>query len=335
MKAQHHKHALDFVGVFTLVGWVVPLLLGLTLAPVEGMTSPQVMLYFGLSIAMFLAFILAETRTAEPIVPLTLFANPVVAVSCLSLLMVGIGMFGAILFIPLYFQSVMGASASESGYLMIPMMLMITILSVVSGQLISRTGHYKWVALSGIGVLAAGNFLLSKLSINTPMFAQIAAMVTIGSGLGLLMPVYTLASQNAVPQKMIGVVTGVTQFFRSIGGTLGAAVFNSILLLKYREYLGANLPNETSPQIRAVLDNPLRINGGEHAAAMNPLQGVPSEVISVIKQGLVLALDAIFLSAAFIMVACFLLNLFLKELPLRRHPENVPAAPADAEIVAS
>lgn len=334
MHGNQHKHALDFFGVFTLIGWVVPLLLALTWAPMHGLTAPHVLMQFGISAAFFLVFILAEMRSGEPIVPLSLFSNPVIAVSCLSLLMVGLAMFGAILFVPLYFQAVLGASASQSGYLMIPMMLMITGGSIVSGQLMSRTGKYRWIALVGLATLALGNFLLSRMSTTTPLTVAIMNMLVIGTGLGFLMPVYTLAGQNAVSQRMIGVATGVTQFFRSIGGTLGAAIFNSVLLLHYGDYLKKNMPASTSTEVRALLENPLRLSGAEGATLAN-IPGGSVEAISVVKHALVYAIDAIFFIAAIVMAVCFVLNWWLKELPLRKHPENVPAAPADPEIVSS
>ncbi len=330
-KCQHHKHALDWLGVVTLIGWVVPLLLALTWAPMHGINSPTVLIPLGASALSFIAFVLAEIRSDEPIVPLSLFTNPVIAVSCLSLMMVGLAMFGAILFLPLYLQVVLGATASQSGYLMVPMMLMVTAGSVISGQLISRTGKYKWVALLGLAILAGGDFLLSRISPTTTQTMAMLHMVVLGSGLGLLMPVYTIAGQNAVPQRMIGVATGVIQFFRSIGSTLGAAVFNSILLLRYKEYLNNHIPAETPIELRHLMANPLKLNGG--SAGLGSIPGGSAEIMAIIKEALVYALDAIFLIAGMAMVACFLLNLFLPERELRGHPENVPAAPADPEIV--
>jgi len=226
---------------------------------------------------------------------------------------------------------VLGATASQSGYLMVPMMLMVTAGSVISGQLISRTGKYKWVALLGLAILAGGDFLLSRISPTTTQTMAMLHMVVLGSGLGLLMPVYTIAGQNAVPQRMIGVATGVIQFFRSIGSTLGAAVFNSILLLRYKEYLNNHIPAETPIELRHLMANPLKLNGG--SAGLGSIPGGSAEIMAIIKEALVYALDAIFLIAGMAMVACFLLNLFLPERELRGHPENVPAAPADPEIV--
>lgn len=330
LRPHHNKHAIDLLGLVTLIGWVVPLLLALTWAPLEGFSSARVLVSLAIAIAFFAFFVLAELRTVEPLVPFSLFQNPVIAVCCVSLLLVGIAMFGAILFVPLYFQAVLGATASGSGYMMIPMMLMITLGSILSGQLISRTGKYKWVALTGLFILGCGNLLLATISTDTPPLVAMLNMVVIGSGLGLLMPVYTLAGQNAVSQRMIGVATGVTQFFRSIGGTLGAAVFNSVLLMHYSEYLHTHLPKEISPATTALLENPLRLSGEAGIAA---LPSGSAEVVGVVKHALVYALDGIFVVAAIVMGVCFVINWWLKEIPLRKHPENVAAAPADPEIV--
>lgn len=334
LRPHHHKHALDVLGVVTLIGWVVPLLLALTWAPMQGITAPNVLFCTALTAIFFAVFLFAELRLAEPIVPLSLFKNSVIAVSCLSLLMVGLGMFGAILFVPLYFQAVQGETASKSGYLMIPMMLSITIFSIISGQLIARTNRYKIIALTGLATISIGFYLLSHLTATTPLLRTMSILLIIGSGLGLMMPIYTITAQNAVPQRMIGVATGVTQFFRSIGGTLGAALFNSILILQYQSYLHSHLLQNTPAGIQPLLENPLKLSQAgktltELAATTN------NALIQTVKQALVFAMDHIFLVASIVMLTCFVLNFFLKELPLRKHPENVKAAPGDAEIVIS
>jgi EmrB/QacA subfamily drug resistance transporter len=327
------KHALDMVGVITLIGWVVPLLLALTWAPEQGMTSANVLGMFALSAISFVVFVIAELKSTQPIVPLNLFRNNAIAVSCVSGLLVGVSMFGAILFLPLYFQAVLGQSASKSGYLMLPMMLMITIGSMFCGQLMARTGRYKWLALMGLAVHGIGAYLMSLMTLTTPWMVAMIYMVIAGTGLGFLMPVYTIAAQNAAEPRMMGVVTGVTQFFRSIGGTLGAAIFNSILLMRYGNYLTAHIPNETSDEILQLLQNPLKLYSGTEGGAVAHVPEAAAKVIPVVKDALVVALSNIFFDSAMVMLAAFALNWFLKEMPLRRGPENVKPAPGDAEVV--
>jgi EmrB/QacA subfamily drug resistance transporter len=330
---QTRKHALDLVGVITLIGWVVPLLLALTWAPEQGLTSPNVLTQFALSAVCFVAFVIAELKSPEPIVPLSLFSNNAIALSCVSGLLVGVSMFGAILFLPLYFQAVLGESASNSGYLMLPLMLMITVTSMLCGQLMARTGKYKWLALLGLAVHGVGAYLMSTMTLTTPLMVSMIYMFIAGSGLGFLMPVYTIAAQNAAEPRMMGVVTGVTQFFRSIGGTLGAAIFNSVLLLRYGSYLSAHIPGETPAEVRELLENPLKLYQGGEGGAVAHVPQAAMNVIGVVKDALVVALSNIFFDSAMVMLVAFGLNWFLKEVPLRRGPHNVKAAPADPEIV--
>ena len=332
-----HKRALDVAGLLTLVGWVVPLLLGLTWAPQAGPTMP-VILSFVIAICMFFAFVFAELRAEEPIVPLTLFTNPIVSVSCASLLFVGIGMFGAILFAPLYFQAVLGSTATQSGSELMPMMLMITIGSALSGQLISRLDRYKVIALIGLATMSCGLFLMSRFDVHTPHMVAMGCMFMLGSGLGLLMPIYTIVVQNAVSRNMIGVATSATQFFRSIGGTLGAAIFNSVLLLRFNAYFKSHLPSGTPDAAVMLFHNPLSVQHNVGSLSTT-LAGIPNgfaiqqQLLTEVKQAFSWSLDAIFLVGAIIMLACFFLNFFLKEVPLRKAAQEPGAAPADMEVI--
>jgi Na+/melibiose symporter-like transporter len=326
------QHKLDILGVVTLIGWVVPLLLGLTWAPEDGIQAPNVVLAFGISAALFIAFIVAEIKHPEPIVPLSLFKNSIISLCCVSGLIIALAMFGCILFLPLYFQAVQESSASKSGYMMLPMMLTITIASVVSGQLIARTGRYKFLALFALGMLGLGTFGLSTLELQTPWMVAVLSMIFVGIGLGFSFPVFTIAGQNAAGERQMGVVTGVIQFARSIGGTLGAAIFNSVLLSYYSDYLEKHLPNETSDEVRALLENPLKLyEGGQ--AGLAKLTGTSAQMVPMVKQALVVALHNIFFDAAVIIAVGFACDLFLKEMQLRKHPENVSPAPADPEFV--
>lgn len=326
------QHKLDILGVLTLVGWVVPLMLGLTWAPEQGVLSPNVVLAFIVSAVLFVAFIIAELKHPEPIVPLSLFRNNIILLCSISGLMIAVAMFGCVLFLPLYFQAVQGATASASGYMMLPMMLTITIASIVSGQLIARTGKYKSLAIASLVLLGAGMFGLSTLRGDSPWMVSLVSMVLVGIGLGFSFPVYTIAGQNAAGERQTGVVTGVLQFARSIGGTVGSAIFNSVLLSYYGGYLERNIPNETPDEVRALLENPLKLyEGGQ--AGLAKLTGSADQILPVVQQALMVALHNIFLYAAIVIAIGIVLNFFLKELPLRKHAENVNIAPADPELV--
>lgn len=338
IRARQHKRTLDWLGVTLLVGWVVPLLLALTWAPRSGLTSPAVLTALALTALMFAGWLISESKSNDPIVPLYILRNRTIAISSVSLLLISVAMFGAILFVPLFFQSVLEASATESGWWLTPMMLMIATVSVLSGQIVYRTGKYRALVLIGLALVTLGMFLLSGIDQYTSAWNVIGITLLMGAGLGLLMPIYTLISQNSGPPHLLGTVTAVTQFFRSIGGTLGAAIFNSILLVRYHAFLDNSLPANLSPEVISIFGNPLQLNRISDQLKAS-LSGLPDgaelaiKLVDHVKYALVHALDTIFFAAALIVLLSFFLNLLLKEEPLRRKPHNVPAAPADPEVV--
>jgi EmrB/QacA subfamily drug resistance transporter len=339
IKKNHiRKHSLDAGGVIAFVGWVSSLLLALTWAPMHGLSSPLVICSIVATVLFFAFFVHSESRSEEPMIPLEILKNPIILISSISLMVISLGMFGAILFVPLYFQGVLGTSAIKSGSLLTPMMLMITAGSAASGQICSRMKHYKWVALSGLTLMTIGMFFLSHLSITTDQSHIVFNTLIVGLGLGLVMPFYTLVSQNAVAQDRIGIATAVTQFFRSIGGTLGAAIFNSILMLRYHEYFKSHMPADVPLQAQKAFENPLKlehIHEQLNSALGNTTHAVQlhDTLLNILKQSLVHAVDTIFLVATCIMFCCLIINLFLEERPLRRGPRPVQPSPADPEVV--
>jgi len=162
-------------------------------------------------------------------------------------------MFGVIIFIPLFFQGVLGASATNSGSFLTPMMLGIVAGAIVSGQALSRLGaHYRLQGLVGLGIMAAGMFLLSQMSAGTGFGRAVGYIVVMGIGLGVTFPVYTLVVQNSVPRRVLGVATSSLQFFRSIGGTLGLAILGSIVTSRFASD-GPGRGEDRSPTLGASL----------------------------------------------------------------------------------
>src|SRR5581483_5100345 len=196
-------------------------------------------------------FLVVESRAPEPIIPLSLFKNRTVTVATIAMMLMMIGMFGTFLFIPLFIQGVIGTSATQSGSVMMPMMMTMIVAGIVGGQIISRTGRYKLIGLGGLVVSAIGMFLLSQMGPDTSYLTVVRNMVIVGLGLGPTMPVFTLAAQNAVSFRQLGVVTSLTQFARSIGSTLGAAVFGSLLANRFGPALHEALPPNVSAAIPA------------------------------------------------------------------------------------
>jgi len=226
------KVTIDWWGSLLLLVSVVPLLLALSLAGQEyPWGSAPIIGLFGLAAAGAAGFILVEKRAAEPIIPFDLFRNRTYVIgNAAALLIAGVAFFGAIIFLPIYMVIVVGVSASAAGLTLIPMTLAQVISSFASGQLVSRLGgRYKWFLLGGAVLLAVGYLLMQGLGPESTRLAVSWRMVILGLGLGPALPLFTLAIQNSVHPREMGAATSSSQFFRSIGATIGVAVFGTIL----------------------------------------------------------------------------------------------------------
>jgi EmrB/QacA subfamily drug resistance transporter len=335
------SRSIDFLGAATLVAGVVPLLLALSWGGNDyAWTSPVILGLFGLAAAMLAVFIVVESRAAEPIIPLTLFKNSVVTTSVLALTLMAVGMFGTILFIPLFIQGVIGTNATQSGTVLMPMMIVMIASSIIGGQVISRTGRYKLIGLSGMGVMTLGLFLLAGMGPDTDYLIVIRNMVIVGLGMGPAMPVFTLAAQNSVKMTQLGVVTSLTQFARSIGSTIGVAIFGSLLTNRFAPAFQADLPAQVTAIVPAgqlaQFENPQALLNPQAADAMRQslLQLGPQgeqaydALFASIKVGLVAALHDVFLLGAILALLGVITVLFMRELPLRK--SYGPPATADA-----
>jgi EmrB/QacA subfamily drug resistance transporter len=337
------RKPIDYLGAATLVLAVVPLLLALSWGGQQyPWASPPVLGLLALFAVMTVAFVWVEAHATDPIMPLGLFKNPIVRVSSASLAIMSIGMFGAIMYVPLFIQGVVGSSATNSGTLLTPMMITMIGGSMVSGQLISRTGHYKPIGVLGLSVCAVGMLLLSGMGPDTTYGVMVRNMMIVGIGLGPVMPVFTLAAQNAVRYEQLGVVTSLTQFARSIGGTLGVALFGAVLAGGYAPLFGdalspqlqASVPAELLDQFRnpQVLLNPNAAASLQQAFASLGPQGAAlwSGVLDAVRVALAGSLHAVFLAAAVIMAAGAVMTVFLKEIPLRKSfaPATTPGQAA-------
>ncbi len=263
------KHRLDFLGVATLTLAVVPLLLALSWGGAQyPWDSVEVIGTLAFAAVMTVLFIFTEFRASEPIIPVQLFRNQLVAVAMILTFLTGFSMFGVIIFIPLFFQGVLGMSATASGGFLTPMTLGMVVGSVVSGQVSSRAGgHYRILGLVGVGLMALGLALLSRMTVDTGYGQAVLFTVLMGLGLGSTMPLFTLAVQNTVQHQFLGVATSTLQFFRSIGGTLGLAILGSVMTNRFASALSDAIPAD----IKAVVP-PERLTQLAHnpQALMNP-----------------------------------------------------------------
>src|SRR5689334_3894097 len=219
------KRHIDWAGVVTLISCVVPLLLALTWVTDYGWQSTRVESLLALSVVMLGAFLYAETKAIEPLIPLVLFREPVISMCSIGVFVVGIAMFGMIIYLPLFMQGVLGVTATRSGNLLTPLMLGIVVGTFVCGQATLRLRSYKVPTVLGSGLVTVGAILFARMNAATKPSDTLLAMITAGFGMGLILPAYTVAVQNAAPYKYMGIATASATFFRSIGSTVGVAIF--------------------------------------------------------------------------------------------------------------
>jgi EmrB/QacA subfamily drug resistance transporter len=208
---------------------------------------------YAISAIVLAVFVWWERRVEQPIVPIELFSDRLFAASNLAGFAVGMAMFGAIMFVPLYVQDVLGSSATASGLVLTPLMLAMMLTSVGSGQVITRTGRYRWALILGPVIMAGGYVLLATMTAGSPRLHATAAMTVTGLGLGLLLQNLALVVQNGVPSRHLGAATSAVQFSRSIGGTIGVSVMGAIL--------AAGRPAQATPQQLADAIHPVFVIG--------------------------------------------------------------------------
>src|SRR3954464_12165723 len=239
----HHRHKIDFLGAALLTAGVSCLILVTTWGGNEYRWGSGTILTLAIAgVLLILAFVMQERRAPEPIIPLTLFRMPVFSVASSLGFVIGLAMFGAIIFIPLFLQLVYGVSPTSSGLRMLPLMAGLLTASILSGRAISRIGRYKPFPIAGTAVTTVGLFLLSRLEGDTPPWLASVYMLVLGVGLGLVMQVIVLVVQNDVEPRDIGVATSTATFFRSMGGSLGVALFGAIFASRLASELSALPP---------------------------------------------------------------------------------------------
>jgi MFS family permease len=339
-KPEGVKRVIDFAGVATLLAALVPLLLALTWVTNYGWGAPRVVGLLVFAAVMIVAFILAESRAVEPLLPLSLFRDRIISLSTVSVFLTGMAMFGSILFIPLFMQTVIGVSATQSGSLLTPMMVIWSVGSISAGQLVARMGRYKMVVLVGMALMTVGLFLLARMTAGTTRPTVVVFMLLIGMGMGLTMPIFTLIVQNAAPQRQIGAATATVQFFRQIGSTVGAAVFGSIMLTRYQSHFSGTVPVGTPASALAAFKDPLQLAQvlpqlkGQFAALPNGPQLLQT-LLANTKDALVYAITGVFLISAVLTVIAFATDFWLKEVPLRKSFAPPVMPEAEGAIISS
>lgn len=286
------KPRIDWWGATSVIVALVPLLLIAEQGRTWGWTSPAAFACYIIGAVGLVSFILIERAMGDDaIIPLRLFRSRVFSMSTVLGVLVGFGMFGAMLTLPLYLQIVTGLNPTESGFALIPMILGLMVASIGSGQILSRTGHYRIFPVTGTLTVAGGYLVLTFLTVDKPLWFLMIAMFLIGAGLGQLMQTLTIASQNAVEAHQMGVATSASTFFRQIGGTLGVAILLSVLFSALPGNITGTLQNDKgtlTSALSAALD-PKVAGAAENKAIMKQLW---TPIVTPLESGIQKKLDS-------------------------------------------
>ncbi|MBC7724569.1 MAG: MFS transporter [Burkholderiaceae bacterium] len=357
-KSVNRSVRIDWWGAAAVIVTVGTLLLVAEQGRSWGWMSPAAIVSYVVVALGIAAFILVERRMGDDaLIPLKLFRSSTFSMATVLGILVGFGMFGALSTIPLYLQLVKGSTPTESGFQLLPMILGLMISSIVSGQLISRTGKYRIFPTLGTAFMAVGFFLFTFITADTPIWFVMLGMLAVGLGLGQLMQTLTIASQNSVGARDIGVATSSSTFFRQIGGTLGVAVLFSVLFSRIPDTLAAAfsdsklltalkaatdptttagqavLADPNNKQILGILADPSQIGTALDGNTSFLTTSDPA-LAAPFLHGFADATVSGFWVSLIVVLVAFVLSLFLKATPLREKSALQEVAEADAAVLA-
>ncbi|MGC9670092.1 MDR family MFS transporter [Planosporangium sp. 12N6] len=330
-------HKIDWLGAALLVSGVSAILLALSWGGQKepngyAWSSPVIIGLLAVGAILSAIFVFVESRASEPILPLRLFRRPTFSIANAAGFILGFGMFGSIIYVPLYLQIVKGATPTSSGLLMLPMMVGIIFTSIISGQMISKIGRYKWFTVAGTLVMALGMVIFAFIGVDTAVGLSFIPMVIIGIGLGLSMQPLVLAVQNALDLRDMGAGTATATFFRSLGGSFGVAALGAIMTNR--------LATELQPRVmEAVRQLPAQaqqkmagaMSGGVSINDPKSIKALPDLVRRAIEEGFVASLHPLFLVSAGVTLLAVLLCVALPNGVLRGGgPGPAPATEEDA-----
>ena len=302
----------DVAGIITLTGALALLLLATSFGGTSyPWASAQIIGMYVVGAILLAIFIAVETKAAEPVIPLHLFRSSIFTFSNIASFAVSMMMFGALIYIPVYAQGVLGVDATNSGLILMPMMVSMIGLSILSGLYITKTGRYKELVLLGPVLMGIGLWLLTRLGYDTSQLELTGAMIVFGLGLGMCMQVYTLVVQNVVMRRDLGVATASTQFFRNVGSTVGIAVFGTILSSKMGPAIASHLPAGAAGHLPA--------GGVDAGSVLDPsaLAKLPPAIVTAVRQGLADSLHGVFEAALPLAAVALIASLLIKAVPLR------------------
>ncbi|MBO9130834.1 MFS transporter [Bacillus sp. 165] len=339
----------DIAGMFTMIVGVVSLLLALSFGGKDyAWDSWQILGLFALAIISLVSFVIVETKAKEPILPMYLFKNRTFTMLNLIGFFMAIGMFGAITFVPFFMQGIVGVSATESGTIMTPMMIAMIISSIIGGQVVYKVG-IKPQIITGMLIMAGGFFLLTTLDLDTKKLVATSYMAIIGLGMGLVMPILTLALQESFSKAELGVVTSSSQFFRSIGGTFGITILGAVMnnrsgtLLKdkfvpFLDTLPAEAGSMVSQFKEMIATNPeglFQILFSPEALKQIPA-ALAEQMVPILKTSLMDSLHSVFFVGLSFIVVGAIFTLFVKQIKLSgRKKEATDEEDADKRAAVS
>lgn len=326
---------IDYLGAASLVLATLCLLLGLNLGGTDyPWFSWQIVTLLGVSFLAWIVFILVEKNAEEPVISLQLFKNRVFVISNIIGFLMGLGMFGALIFTPFFWQGVMGASATQSGNMMLPMMFSNVVASILGGRLANRAS-LRTMFVAGMACMALGFYLLSTMTLGTPLKVAVLYLIVLGFGMGLVMPTVTLAVQNAFPSEQRGVATSVTQFSRSIGSTMGMTILGVVFNSYSIKFMGRDFfpkvpafPELQNGSFGVMME---KAHSDPHSLfnlLLSPetLRMIPIDVQQILlpplKNALAESLQVVFLVAMFIALVGVGFSLFIGNIPIVRKPSN-------------
>jgi len=318
------RHRVDYAGAALLVAAVCALLLATEWGGrTYSWQSAQVLGLLAVAVLCAIGFVLRERAAAEAILPLSMLANPVVAVSAITLFTVSACFFAANVYLPTYLQVVLGRGATNAGLQLLPMLLTIMVATTLSGWLVTRTGRYKIFPVVGTVLIALAMWLFAQLRPGTSFAVVAADMVVMGLGFGLITQILVVAVQNAVEQRKIGTATASTNFFRSLGGSLGLALFGAIF--------GARLRADASSTVPRGL-----LSSGHDPTSLTPgqIRRLGTVAAHDIARAFASALHSVFYAGLVIGLVSIVAVLFLKEVPLRQQGNQRPGESAGGRPVA-
>jgi EmrB/QacA subfamily drug resistance transporter len=322
------EHKIDYLGAASIVAAVSSFLLYTTVAgPDYGWGSGLGLALLAAGVALSLLFVWIESRAEEPIIPLPLFSLSVFRTCNLYSFILGFAMFGGIIFLPVYLQVVDGMSPTKSGLAMLPLVIGIFVLSIATGQAMTKTGHYKIYPIVGSALVAIALYLLSRLDANSPYWQVAVPMLIFGAGLGCSMQIIVTAVQNAVDKRYMGTATSAVTFFRAMGGTFGTAVFGAILTSRLATHLAEQFAGYG--QAGAHTPGP----SGDISNNVSKIQQLPEPIHGLVLNGFAQALDDVFFWAIPVVLVALAVSFFIKEVPLKAR-DSGPADDQTADEVA-